>query len=190
MTFVTASSDNGVYATHAPFCDLIINTTNQGEVAPFVPTFPSSCPYVTSVGATEVSPGKSVSICPAFHANPTRVADPASCSMSGSRPRDQCDDGLCIRRRILKHLPPAKLPEPRRQQVPEEVRAVVRSGNIQPLGQSVPRCRSERVAHPDCPGWQPHARWRNVCIYADLRVNDRCCERRPTCGRQGTCRLD
>lgn len=60
MTFVTASSDNGVY-THAPFCDLIINTTNQGEVAPFVPTFPSSCPYVTSVGATEVSPGKSVS---------------------------------------------------------------------------------------------------------------------------------
>ncbi|KAI0787596.1 peptidase S8/S53 domain-containing protein, partial [Fomes fomentarius] len=61
MTFITCSSDNGVYGTHAnPFCDLIKNTTSQGEVAPFLPTFPSSCPYVTSVGATEVSPGKSV----------------------------------------------------------------------------------------------------------------------------------
>ncbi|KAI0787597.1 subtilisin-like protein [Fomes fomentarius] len=62
MTFVTASGDNGVYSPFKPdiICDAVRNETSDGQLAPFIPSFPSSCPYVTSVGATQVAPGKSV----------------------------------------------------------------------------------------------------------------------------------
>ncbi|KAI0787619.1 subtilisin-like protein [Fomes fomentarius] len=60
MTFVAASGDNGVYAGHDTICDAIKNATTNGQIPPFIPNFPASCPYVTAVGATEVAPGKSV----------------------------------------------------------------------------------------------------------------------------------
>ncbi len=66
MTFVAASGDNGVYASHDTLCDAIKNDTINGQIPPFIPNFPASCPYVTAVGATEVAPGKSVRHVPRY----------------------------------------------------------------------------------------------------------------------------
>ncbi|TFK80778.1 subtilisin-like protein [Polyporus arcularius HHB13444] len=60
MTFVYSSGDSGV----AGFGNLCLN--DEGEQIPgtsgtsFNPTFPGGCPYVTSVGATQVVPGNKV----------------------------------------------------------------------------------------------------------------------------------
>ncbi|KAH7917848.1 subtilisin-like protein [Leucogyrophana mollusca] len=51
ITVLYPSGDNGVAA---------IDQTCTGKGKTFVPSFPSTCPFVTSVGATQVSSGKSV----------------------------------------------------------------------------------------------------------------------------------
>ena len=67
MTFVASSGDNGVasgsYDNEACIVDGQLVDNNPGKGA-FVPNYPASCPYVTTVGATEVAPGKSVRVCP------------------------------------------------------------------------------------------------------------------------------
>ncbi|KAJ8581127.1 subtilisin-like protein [Rhizopogon salebrosus TDB-379] len=59
VTFVFNSGDFGV----AGFGGACLNTdgseSTDGKI--FAPSFPSTCPYVTSIGATQVSPGQSVS---------------------------------------------------------------------------------------------------------------------------------
>ncbi|KAF9237889.1 peptidase S8/S53 domain-containing protein [Melanogaster broomeanus] len=60
VTFVFSSGDSGV-AGGAGYC---LNPDGNAPKLPdgtiFNPSFPSTCPYVTSIGATQVSPGKSV----------------------------------------------------------------------------------------------------------------------------------
>ena len=64
MTAVVASGDVGVAFTDGDklteFC-LVNNTLAGGNpLGTFVPAFPASCPYVTTVGATSVTPGNTV----------------------------------------------------------------------------------------------------------------------------------
>ena len=61
MTFVASSGDGGVGYSQAEGC--LVNGTLEffaGQPSSFVGQFPASCPYVTAVGATQVSPGNSV----------------------------------------------------------------------------------------------------------------------------------
>ncbi|KAI0359847.1 subtilisin-like protein [Trametes cingulata] len=58
-TFLFASGDNGVASNGDNLC-LSANGTAVPDVGNFLPNFPSTCPYVTAVGATQVDPGKSV----------------------------------------------------------------------------------------------------------------------------------
>lgn len=58
MTILYSSGDYGV-AGNDNSC--LESDGTQAQGAPiFNPTFPSSCPYVTSVGATQVNPGAKV----------------------------------------------------------------------------------------------------------------------------------
>ncbi|KAG0693459.1 peptidase S8/S53 domain-containing protein [Suillus ampliporus] len=61
VTILYSSGDSGV-GGNGGYC---LNPGGNGNVTAdgkiFNPTFPSTCPYVTSVGATQVSPGQSVS---------------------------------------------------------------------------------------------------------------------------------
>jgi tripeptidyl-peptidase I len=68
ITVLYASGDNGV-AAYGNMCCLLpgcAGTPGENLTPPnsksgaFVPTFPSTCPYVTSVGATQIEPGASV----------------------------------------------------------------------------------------------------------------------------------
>ncbi|KAI0719330.1 subtilisin-like protein [Cerioporus squamosus] len=62
MTFVASSGDTGVSFGPQKVCVAKNGTAVTGNApGTFVPQFPASCPYVTAVGATEVSPGNSVS---------------------------------------------------------------------------------------------------------------------------------
>ncbi|KAI0367778.1 subtilisin-like protein [Pilatotrama ljubarskyi] len=58
-TFLFASGDNGVASNGDDLC-LAANGTAVPGPGNFLPNFPSTCPYVTAVGATQVEPGKSV----------------------------------------------------------------------------------------------------------------------------------
>ncbi|RPD60128.1 subtilisin-like protein [Lentinus tigrinus ALCF2SS1-7] len=62
MTFVASSGDTGVSFGSSEAC-IAKNGSEVTGNAPgtFLPQFPASCPYVTAVGATEVSAGNSVS---------------------------------------------------------------------------------------------------------------------------------
>ncbi|KDR82525.1 hypothetical protein GALMADRAFT_828163 [Galerina marginata CBS 339.88] len=57
-TIVYSSGDNGV----AGFNNVCLNSAHQeaGTTGAFNPEFPSSCPFVTAVGATQVNPGSTV----------------------------------------------------------------------------------------------------------------------------------
>ncbi|KAG9312229.1 peptidase S8/S53 domain-containing protein [Chiua virens] len=59
VTFLYSSGDNGV-AGNGNTC-LNPNGSQSVDGKIFNPTFPSTCPYVTSIGATQVSAGKTVS---------------------------------------------------------------------------------------------------------------------------------
>ena len=65
-TWVYSSGDNGVAGNRADggklgqCIDPITNEYNDGTSGKFNPAFPSTCPYILSVGATEVLPGKTV----------------------------------------------------------------------------------------------------------------------------------
>ncbi|EIW57555.1 subtilisin-like protein [Trametes versicolor FP-101664 SS1] len=59
ITFLFASGDNGVASNGDNLC-LAANGTAVPGPGAFLPNFPSTCPYVTAVGATQVDSGKSV----------------------------------------------------------------------------------------------------------------------------------
>ena len=58
-TILYSSGDNGV-AGNGGLCIGVNGTFNNGTSGMFNPGFPSTCPYVTSVGATQIKPGASV----------------------------------------------------------------------------------------------------------------------------------
>ena len=58
-TFVFSSGDYGV-AGNGGACISEMGTFNDGSSGMFNPAFPSTCPYITSVGATQIRPGASV----------------------------------------------------------------------------------------------------------------------------------
>ncbi|KAG0699469.1 peptidase S8/S53 domain-containing protein [Suillus ampliporus] len=58
VTILYSSGDYGVEGNGETCLNPDGNQTTDGKI--FNPTFPSTCPYVTSVGATQVSPGQSV----------------------------------------------------------------------------------------------------------------------------------
>ena len=58
-TFIYSSGDNGV-AGNGGQCIAANGSFNDGGSGRFNPAFPSTCPYVTSVGATQIVPGASV----------------------------------------------------------------------------------------------------------------------------------
>ncbi|KAI1796864.1 subtilisin-like protein [Ganoderma leucocontextum] len=63
LTFVAASGDEGVAGGTTKDEQCIVNGTLQGGNPPsggFVPQYPASCPYVTTVGATQVANGSTV----------------------------------------------------------------------------------------------------------------------------------
>ena len=66
ITVVVSSGDFGVefQASGDPEClvngTLTVQAPNSTQQGGFVGAFPASCPYVTAVGSTQVSPGKSV----------------------------------------------------------------------------------------------------------------------------------
>lgn len=64
VTIVTSSGDNGV-AGNGNKCCTNSGCAGGGLNAPgasgsFNPSFPGTCPYITSVGATQIVPGKTV----------------------------------------------------------------------------------------------------------------------------------
>lgn len=58
VTIVYSSGDNGVAGNGATCLDQNNNVTATGTK--FNPGFPSTCPYVTAVGATQIVPGASI----------------------------------------------------------------------------------------------------------------------------------
>jgi subtilase family serine protease len=59
-TFLYSSGDQGVANYNNKCVNTATNTYNNGKSGMFVPTFPSGCPYVLSVGATRIPAGGSV----------------------------------------------------------------------------------------------------------------------------------
>ncbi|KAI0775195.1 subtilisin-like protein [Trametes elegans] len=59
MTFLVASGDDGVASNGDNLCLAANGTAVPGD-GNFLPNFPSTCPYVTAVGATQVAPNGSV----------------------------------------------------------------------------------------------------------------------------------
>jgi tripeptidyl-peptidase-1 len=65
ITVLFSSGDYGVAGNGGQCIDPATGQYNNGTSGIFNPSFPPSCPYVTAVGATQVIPGKTVSI-PSF----------------------------------------------------------------------------------------------------------------------------
>ncbi|KAL8986875.1 MAG: hypothetical protein Q9177_003869 [Variospora cf. flavescens] len=59
-SFLFSSGDNGVAGNRAVCIDPATKEYNDGSSGIFNPGFPSGCPYITSVGATQIVPGASV----------------------------------------------------------------------------------------------------------------------------------
>ncbi|KAG9312226.1 peptidase S8/S53 domain-containing protein [Chiua virens] len=58
VTFLYSSGDGGVAGNNHACLNPDGSQSSSGKI--FNPTFPSTCPYITSVGATQVSPNKTV----------------------------------------------------------------------------------------------------------------------------------
>ncbi|KAL8803632.1 MAG: hypothetical protein Q9182_003047 [Xanthomendoza sp. 2 TL-2023] len=59
-SFLFSSGDNGVAGNRAVCIDPVTKEYNDGKSGIFNPGFPSTCPYITSIGATQIVPGASV----------------------------------------------------------------------------------------------------------------------------------
>ena len=59
-TFVYCSSDHGVAGSLGQCLDPATGLANDGSTGSFAPSFPSTCPYVLSVGATQMRPDAAV----------------------------------------------------------------------------------------------------------------------------------
>ena len=60
ITVLYSSGDYGVAGTSGQCVDPVTLQYNNGSSGLFNPSFPGTCPYVTSVGATQIAPGASV----------------------------------------------------------------------------------------------------------------------------------
>ncbi|KAN0090293.1 Peptidase S8/S53 domain containing protein [Hyaloscypha variabilis] len=60
VTFVYSSGDYGVAGNGGQCIDPVTGEYNNGTSGEFNPSFPGTCPYITSVGATQIKPGASV----------------------------------------------------------------------------------------------------------------------------------
>ncbi|CZR58166.1 probable tripeptidyl-peptidase 1 precursor [Phialocephala subalpina] len=60
ITFLYSSGDYGVAGNGGQCIDPTTGNYTDGSYGMFNPSFPGTCPYVTSVGATQVKPGASV----------------------------------------------------------------------------------------------------------------------------------
>ncbi|KAI9871485.1 MAG: hypothetical protein M1830_002862, partial [Pleopsidium flavum] len=60
VTVLYSSGDFGVAGNSGQCIDPVTKMYNNGTSGIFNPSFPSGCPYVTSVGATQIKPGASV----------------------------------------------------------------------------------------------------------------------------------
>jgi tripeptidyl-peptidase I len=60
VTMVFSSGDNGVAGNGAACIDPTTGAYNDGASGSFNPSFPGTCPYVLSVGATQILNGSSV----------------------------------------------------------------------------------------------------------------------------------
>jgi tripeptidyl-peptidase-1 len=60
VTVLYSSGDNGVAGNGGECIDPTTGQYNSGSSGRFAPSFPGTCPYITSVGATQVAPGASV----------------------------------------------------------------------------------------------------------------------------------
>ncbi|CZR57887.1 related to tripeptidyl-peptidase I [Phialocephala subalpina] len=59
-TFLYCSSDFGVAGSQGRCLDPSTSSYNDGLSGMFIPSFPSTCPYVLSIGATQIKPNASV----------------------------------------------------------------------------------------------------------------------------------
>ncbi|KAI4239964.1 MAG: hypothetical protein L6R40_005395 [Gallowayella cf. fulva] len=59
-SFLFSSGDNGVAGNRGVCIDPATKEYNDGKSGIFNPGFPSTCPYITSIGATQIVPGASV----------------------------------------------------------------------------------------------------------------------------------
>ncbi|KAL8809289.1 MAG: hypothetical protein Q9200_003542 [Gallowayella weberi] len=59
-SFLFSSGDNGVAGNRGVCIDPVTKEYNDGKSGIFNPGFPSTCPYITSIGATQIVPGASV----------------------------------------------------------------------------------------------------------------------------------
>ncbi len=60
VSVIYSSGDYGVAGNSGRCIDPITKQYNNGTSGLFNPSFPSTCPYVTAVGATQIKPGASV----------------------------------------------------------------------------------------------------------------------------------
>lgn len=60
VSFLFSSGDYGVGGNSGQCIDPTTGAYNDGTSGMFNPSFPGTCPYITSVGATQVNPGSSV----------------------------------------------------------------------------------------------------------------------------------
>ncbi|KAF7527340.1 hypothetical protein G7054_g10491 [Neopestalotiopsis clavispora] len=60
VSMIFSSGDNGVAGNQAVCIDPATGAYNDGSTGLFNPSFPGTCPYVTSVGATQILNGSSV----------------------------------------------------------------------------------------------------------------------------------
>ncbi|KAL8714417.1 MAG: hypothetical protein Q9220_001750 [cf. Caloplaca sp. 1 TL-2023] len=59
-SFLYSSGDNGVAGNGGVCIDPVTKEYNDGSSGIFNPSFPGTCPYITSIGATQIVPGASV----------------------------------------------------------------------------------------------------------------------------------
>jgi tripeptidyl-peptidase-1 len=59
-TFTFSSGDYGVAGNGGQCIDPVTGSLNNGTSGKFNPSFPGTCPYILSIGATQVNPGSSV----------------------------------------------------------------------------------------------------------------------------------
>lgn len=60
VTILYSSGDNGVAGNSGECIDTESNSYNNGSSGTFNPSFPGTCPYITSVGATQIANGSTV----------------------------------------------------------------------------------------------------------------------------------
>lgn len=127
VTLLFASGDSGVGPTG--YC----YSNNGTNATTFLPEFPSTCPYVTSVGATmhhspegTIEPLTTKHTPSAYHAYQTPISSLPHSSPLTTHPSRRLRPPLLLRlhlrRRLLQLLPPPRLPRRLRARLPQQIR--------------------------------------------------------------------